>query len=116
MTDTTDKPDTLALPRVIPAIETAMVRVTSAHERPNPRIRAIVEPILAAHNVLWADVAGPTRTAALVRARRDVYVALRKAGYSLPLIGSWCNRDHSTIRHHVVKAAADAAITTKDTP
>ena len=59
--------------------------------------RRIAMSALASHGMTWTDAMGPSRTLPYTRARADVYVALRKHGWSLKKIGSFCGRDHTTV-------------------
>lgn len=53
------------------------------------------------HQVSPTDVLGDRRgTPAVCGARADVMRRLRRDGYSLPQIGRWMHRDHSTVLHH----------------
>jgi hypothetical protein len=68
-------------------------------ERP-PNIRNarhIVEPILEARGVTWAEIILDRRWRPLIIARREIYTALRQAGWSFQAIGSYVHRDHSTV-------------------
>ena len=59
--------------------------------------RRIAQAALVVHKMTWTDAMGPRRTLPYIAARKDVYVALRKHGWSLMKIGIFCGRDHTTI-------------------
>jgi hypothetical protein len=59
--------------------------------------RRIAQGALVPHGMTWTDAMGPNRTLPYTRARRDVYAALRRHGWSLKKIAIFCNRDHTTI-------------------
>ena len=59
--------------------------------------RRIAVAALVAHKMTWTDAMGPRRTLPYTNARKDVYAALRKHGWSLSKIGIFCGRDHTTI-------------------
>ena len=59
--------------------------------------RQIAREALAPHGMTWADAMSPARTLPYTNARKDVYAALRKHGWSLMKIGIFCKRDHTTI-------------------
>lgn len=59
--------------------------------------RRLAVAALVPHGMTWTDAMGPSRTLPYVRARADVYKALRKHGWSLMKIALFCGRDHTTI-------------------
>ena len=59
--------------------------------------RRIAQAALVPHGMTWTDAMSPARTLPYVHARRDVYAALRKHGWSLMKIGIFCGRDHTTV-------------------
>ena len=59
--------------------------------------RRIAQAALAPHGMTWTDAMSPARTLPYVNARRDVYTALRKHGWSLKKIAIYCGRDHTTV-------------------
>jgi hypothetical protein len=59
--------------------------------------RRIAQAALVPHGMTWTDAMGPSRTLPYTDARRDVYKALRKHGWSLTKIAIFCGRDHTTI-------------------
>ena len=52
---------------------------------------------LTPHGMTWADAMSPARTLPYTNARRDVYAALRRHGWSLKKIAIFCGRDHTTV-------------------
>jgi hypothetical protein len=59
--------------------------------------RRLAAAALVPHGMTWTDAMGPSRKLPYTRARADVYVALRKHGWSLKKIAIFCGRDHTTI-------------------
>ena len=59
--------------------------------------RRIAVGALVPHGMTWTDAMGPSRKLPYTRARADVYVALRKHGWSLKKIALFCGRDHTTV-------------------
>ena len=59
--------------------------------------RRIARAALAPHKMTWTEAMGPNRTLPYTAARKDVYAALRKHGWSLMKIAIFCGRDHTTI-------------------
>ena len=59
--------------------------------------RRIAQTALVPPGMTWTDAMGPSRTLPYTDARRDVYAALRKHGWSLKKIALFCGRDHTTI-------------------
>jgi hypothetical protein len=59
--------------------------------------RRIAVAALVAHKMTWTDAMGPSRTMPYTNARKAVYAALRKHGWSLKKIALFCGRDHTTI-------------------
>ena len=59
--------------------------------------RRIAQAALVPHGMTWTDAMGLRRTLPYTNARKDVYAALRKHGWSLSKIGIFCGRDHTTI-------------------
>lgn len=86
-------PDTTSPePFLAPVIPTAPARP------PNIRnARHVVEPILEAHGVTWAEIIMDRRWRPLIRARREICTALRALGWSYQAIGAYTHRDHSTV-------------------
>ena len=59
--------------------------------------RRIAMSALVTHKMTWTDAMSPARTLPYVHARRDVYAALRRHGWSLKKIAIFCGRDHTTV-------------------
>ena len=59
--------------------------------------RRIAVAALVTHKMTWTDAMSPARTLPYTNARKDVYQALRKHGWSLMKIAIYCERDHTTI-------------------
>jgi len=59
--------------------------------------RRIAQAALVPHGMNWTDAMGPSRTVPYTNARKDVYAALRRHGWSLKKIAIFCGRDHTTI-------------------
>jgi chromosomal replication initiation ATPase DnaA len=59
--------------------------------------RRIAQAALVPHGMTWTDAMSPARTLPYTDARRDVYTALRKHGWSLKKIAIFCRRDHTTV-------------------
>ena len=59
--------------------------------------RRIAQAALVPHGMTWTEAMSPRRTLPYTNARKDVYVALRKHGWSLMKIGIFCGRDHTTV-------------------
>jgi chromosomal replication initiation ATPase DnaA len=59
--------------------------------------RRIAQAALVPHGMTWTDAMGPSRSLPYTNARKDVYAALRKHGWSLKKIAIFCNRDHTTV-------------------
>lgn len=58
------------------------------------------------HGLTPEQVRARTLRPVVVAARREVMVQLREAGWSLPEIGTALGLDHTTVHHHLRKAAA----------
>ena len=93
--------------------DTTLPHVVLSSLRASVRIRRYVEPILTRRRVTWSDIVGRAKDRKLRVARIEVYVALRDAGYSLPQIGRWCCRDHTTISHHLLRIGYVQTVKTK---
>jgi len=59
--------------------------------------RRIAQAALVPHGMTWTDAMSPARTLPYTDARKDVYAALRRHGWSLKKIAIFCGRDHTTI-------------------
>lgn len=68
---------------------------------PPEHVRDIVRPALIRNGVTWNQIVREERARYLIEARRDVYLALREAGLSLPEIGAIVRRHHTTVLHHL---------------
>jgi hypothetical protein len=67
-----------------------------------PDTRRLIRDVLEPHGLTWADVVGRNAKAPYVRARTDIYVALRERGWSYPKIGALVGgRDHTSIINSV---------------
>lgn len=64
-------------------------------------VQAIIAEVALAHGVTVAEILGPRRYDALVKARHQaiIEVAIRRPAFSLPQIGRCFSRDHTTILH-----------------
>ena len=68
------------------------------------RARMVIAPVLQDHGIFWTEVFSESRSAHIVQPRQDMWLLLKRAGYSLSQIGRMFNRDHSTISQGVGKA------------
>ena len=59
--------------------------------------RRIAVGALTPHGMTWTDAMSPARTLPYTNARKDVYAALRRHGWSLKKIAIFCGRDHTTV-------------------
>jgi hypothetical protein len=59
--------------------------------------RRIAVGALTPHGMTWTDAMSPARTVPYTNARKDVYAALRRHGWSLKKIAIFCGRDHTTV-------------------
>jgi hypothetical protein len=84
-------PPVIAAPPPVPELPPASFQYTMS------AARRIAVGALTPHGMTWADAMSPARTLPYVHARKDVYKALRKHGWSLKKIAIFCNRDHTTI-------------------
>lgn len=57
----------------------------------------LAETAAKKHHVLVGEMLGRGRSPSLVRARADLFVALRHLGMSYPEIGAMLDRDHTTV-------------------
>ena len=74
------------------------------------------EVAAAANGVPVAAVKGRDLHADVCRARKQVYAVLRAAGWSLPQIGRFVGRDHTTVRSGAVQAPWEAWMDTAPVP
>ena len=65
----------------------------------------LAEDAAKRHHVLVREVLGRGRTPMVVRARHDLFGALRKLGMSSREIGAMLDRDYTTILHACKRAA-----------
>jgi hypothetical protein len=88
------------------------------YNAPNWRgARKIIVPVLAELCMTWREIIEDDRHRPYVLARRQVYHALREAGWSYPAIGALCLRDHATVIYAVKMWRAHLADpTTKPDP
>ena len=68
---------------------------------PLGRTRDLIAPVLQRHMLTWRQVISKDRKQAIVSARQECMWVLNKAGMSLPMIGRFMNRDHTTVLHGV---------------
>ena len=67
-----------------------------------PRLSKYADEIAFWHGVSAAEIFAKHRgDARVTRARADVMRRLRADGFSLPQIGRWLHRDHTTVLHHI---------------
>lgn len=67
-----------------------------------PRLSKYAREIAFWHGVSTAEIFAKRRgDATVARARADVMRRLRADGFSLPQIGRWMHRDHTTVLYHV---------------
>ena len=59
--------------------------------------RRIAVGALTPHGMTWTDAMSPARTLPYTNARKDVYAALRRHGWSRKKIAIFCGRDHTTV-------------------
>ena len=82
---------------VLPMPEPQAPEPVLAYQYTISAARRIAQAALVAHKMTWTEAMSPRRTLPYTNARKDVYVALRKHGWSLMKIGIFCGRDHTTI-------------------
>lgn len=76
--------------------------LSNSYNVPNWRgARKVVLPVLIELGVTWRAIVEDDRHRPYVLARRQLYHALREAGWSYPAIGTLCLRDHSTVIYAV---------------
>lgn len=64
----------------------------------------IIVEVARAHGVTRADLTGLSRKGHITRARQEAYYLIRTlTSHSYPRIGSFFNRDHTTVLHGVRK-------------
>jgi len=65
-----------------------------------PTMRSITADVAKRHGLTVEDLRGPERRQAAVRARHEAMAIIRAQGrFSLPQIGKFFNRDHTTVIH-----------------
>lgn len=65
-------------------------------------MREIVDAVAWKHNVTTADILGPGRRRDIVAARMEAYwLCSKKTRCSLPQIGKFFDRDHTTVLHGI---------------
>jgi chromosomal replication initiation ATPase DnaA len=72
------------------------------------RFETDVEQIASAAGVTVDQVRGSSRAPALVEVRRIIAAYLRRRGCSLPEVGRFLNRDHTSVMH-LLRVPAKAA-------
>lgn len=70
---------------------------------PREKTMAMVEGIALAHCVTLEDIFSDKRSRLIKTARFRCYLALRNKGMSLPQIGEFMGRDHTTIRNGLIQ-------------
>jgi len=66
--------------------------------RSSPTMRRIAGEVAARHRLTLDDLTGPRVARPLVRARWEAMAAIRaQTRFSLPQIGQFFNRDHTTV-------------------
>lgn len=61
-------------------------------------MREIAEQVCAKHGVTVADIRGPHRPHKITRARHETFARIRReTSFSLPSIGRWFHKDHTTV-------------------
>jgi hypothetical protein len=103
-----DKPKPpVEIPDFLPIVRAARERTPEAIAAlPAPaRARALLESVAESHDVSVGDILGPRRQRNLVAARREVTarIAIACPSWSLPRIGKFLNRDHTTCLWHLRK-------------
>lgn len=70
---------------------------------PRERTLAMIEGIALAHRVTVADIFGPSKNRYISKVRFRCYRALRSKGMSLPQIGEFMGRHHTTILEGLIR-------------
>ena len=91
------RPVAIAPPEPTPEPEPPAPEPVLAFQYTMSAARRIAQAALVPHGMTWTDAMSPARTLPYTRARRDVYIALRKHGWSLLKIAMFCGRDHTTV-------------------
>jgi len=63
------------------------------------RLKPLLAPILKKHQMPYLEAVSESRKTKYKLVRFEMYHALREAGFSLPQIGAFFGRDHTTILH-----------------
>jgi chromosomal replication initiator protein len=71
------------------------------HPHTRPSLNAVAQAIAAEYGLPMATVLGRSRYAHVAHARQALYAALRAQGLSLPAIGRFMQRDHTTILYGI---------------
>jgi Bacterial dnaA protein helix-turn-helix len=67
-----------------------------------PIVREVVRSVADTHGISPHLIVGRSRCAAVTAARQEVYYWLRHTGrFSMPRIGRWLDRDHTTVLHGI---------------
>jgi chromosomal replication initiation ATPase DnaA len=66
-----------------------------------PTLHAVAQAIAAEHALPVAALLGPSRLMHISHARQALYAALRARGLSLPAIGRFMGRDHTTVLYGI---------------
>lgn len=75
-------------------------RITFTRPRVRPNMRQILADVADRYGVWTADLQGPSRRQCFVVPRHEfMYLAHKVHGYSLPHVGDFLDRDHTTILH-----------------
>lgn len=74
------------------------------------RVLDVVQAIAERHEVHLYDLLSDSRDRRFCAARQDAYLALSETPYgdrkpSLPMIGKWFGRDHTSVLHGVRRAS-----------
>jgi len=61
-------------------------------------MKDIAEQVCSKHGVTLADIRGPARPRRIARARHETFARIRReTAFSLPSIGRWFHKDHTTV-------------------
>lgn len=82
------------------ALDDYTPRLTFTRPRVRPNMRQIVADVADRYGVRVSDLQGPSRRQCYVVPRHEfMYLAHEIHGYSLPHVGDFLDRDHTTILH-----------------
>jgi chromosomal replication initiation ATPase DnaA len=92
-----------AMSRLVAAAEapTRSAVVGASEAVPRARMAEIAASMAIATELTVADIRGPRRDRAVAWPRQQAMLMMHQAGYSLPMIGRFFKRDHTTILHGV---------------